>query len=413
MVAEKLVKMATQLAMIVLLAKFLGPENLGNLMYCFAIASIFMFLNQLGLDTVLVKHFVEQKYNKFKLLKNAFVARFVTALFCVLSINFLGLWLVDEQTRILLLVISIYHVFLPATVLEWYFQSQGRGELSAAGQITGHVAGFIFRVACLYLGTDLIWFGIAYIVESAVMFLVYLMLANKQNINIIGRISVSQIKSLLKESAPLILSSAIVLLYMKVDQIMLGKMVNNAEVGIYVAASRLSEAWYFIGLTIISAYFPKFIAIKQNRSEQEYHQAIVKVGRWLVWGAILLALLTMFMSPWLIAVLYGDDYSRSANVLMLSIWAVPFVYLGNISTKMYVVLSQNKNILWRSVSGLLINLILNYFLIPLYGAVGAAMATLASQIMASYIFNVTLLRKNNVFLIQSSCFYRIKLRKIK
>ncbi len=408
MVAEKLVKMATQLAMIVLLAKFLGPENLGSLMYCFAIASVFMFLNQLGLDTVLVKHFVEQKYNKFKLLKNAFVARFVTALFCVLFINVLGLWLVDEQTRILLFVISIYHVFLPATVLEWYFQSQGRGELSAAGQITGHIAGFIFRLACLSFGADLIWFGIAYIVESAVMFLVYVLLANTQNINVSGRISVAQIKTLLKESAPLILSGAIVLLYMKIDQIMLGKIVNNAEVGIYVAASRLSEAWYFIGLTIISAYFPKFIAIKQNKSEQEYHQAIVKVGRWLVWGGILLAVITTFISPWLIVLLYGQEFTSSANVLMISIWAVPFVFLGGVSTKMYVALSQSKNILWRSVSGLIINLILNYFLIPLYGAVGAATATLVSQIMACYFFNLTLLRKNSVFIIQSSCFFRTK-----
>jgi O-antigen/teichoic acid export membrane protein len=408
MVLEKVIKMATHLAMIVLLAKYLGPESLGSLMYCFAIASIFMFLNQLGLDSVLVKHFVMQENNKFQLLRNAFVVRFVAALCCVVLINSLGLWLVDDQTRLLLLVISIYHIFLPATVLEWYFQSQGRGDLSGLGQIAGHVAGFIFRLICLYFGTDLIWFGIAYIVESACMFMVYTLLAHKQKIKVVGTVSISQIKTLLKESAPIILSGAIVLLYMKVDQIMLGKMVGNAEVGIYVAASRLSEAWYFIGLIIISAYFPQFIAIKQNESEQEYHQAIVKVGRWLVWGGILLAVITTFISPWLISLLYGQEYTSSANVLMISIWAVPFVYLGGISTKMYVALSQSKNILWRSVSGLLMNLILNYFLIPLYGAVGAAMATLVSQIMACYLFNLTLLRKNSVFLIQSSCFFRVK-----
>jgi O-antigen/teichoic acid export membrane protein len=397
MVTEKLVKMVTQLAMIVLLAKYLGPESLGSLMYCFAIASIFMFLNQLGLDSVLVKHFVMQENNKFQLLRNAFAVRFCAALFCVLIINLLGLWLVDESSRELLLVISIYHLFLPATVLEWYFQSQGRGDLSALGQITGHVFGFAFRLTCLYLSADLVWFGAAYVAESLCMFLMYWAIANKQNVGSIGAVSVSQIKLLLKESAPLILSGAIVLLYMKVDQIMLGKMVSDAEVGIYVAASRLSEAWYFVGLTIITAYFPKFLHIKKTQTEQEYHQSIIKVGRWLVWSAILLAVITMFISPWLISLLYGDDYSRSANVLMITIWAVPFVYLGTISTKMYVALSQTKNILWRSVSGLLMNLILNYFLIPHYGAVGAAMATLVSQVIASFLVNIFYSPKFNVF----------------
>ena len=345
MMGEKVVKMLSQLVMMVLMARILGPEELGNLMYCFAIASAFIFLNTLGLDSLLVKVFVERVNKQYSFLKHALVLRVIGAICSIVLINFAGYWLVSGDAHLLLFLISLYHLFMPFNVYEWFYQAQGRGDLSAYGLITGHLSGFAFRLACLFLGGELIWLGIAYIVEMAAMACCYIFIArniekHSTQIKQVPKLSAQRMINLLKDASPLILSGALVLLYMKVDQLMLGYMVDAKEVGIYVAATRLSEAWYFIGLTLIGVYFPKLLETKKQFGLLAYYKEIINKGRWLIWGAILLASITTLVSTPLIYFLYGKSYQASADVLTLTIWAVPFVYLGATSTKMYVALGD-------------------------------------------------------------------------
>ncbi|GAB6069241.1 flippase [Thiomicrorhabdus hydrogeniphila] len=389
MLSEKVVKMATQLGMLVLLAHYLGPEKLGILMYCFAIASIFVFLNNLGLDTLLVKRFVEFTSKQHSYLMHAFSMRLIAALLSIVLVNTAGYWLIDEEYRLLLFIISLYHIFLPINLFEWLFQAQGKSTLSAIGLITGHLFGFAFRAFILYLGGDLIWLGLAYSIELAVTGFVYLYFFNQQkNKKQLKIISKQRALKLLNEAKPLIISGAIVLLYMKMDQIMLGLMVSPTEVGIYVAATRLSEAWYFVGLTVIAVFYPKFLMLKKNHGETAYENEIVRIGRLIVWGAIILAFITSFISPYIINILYDKAFAQSAQVLTVAMWAIPFVYLGTISTKMLVTANRQDLVLWRSVTGLVVNLILNLILIPKYGALGAAISTVIAQAMSGLLFNL-------------------------
>lgn len=416
MLAEKVFKMLSQLIMMILLARFLGPGQLGSLMYCYAIASTFIFLNILGLDSILVKIFIERSNKQHSFLKHALIMRIIGALISVILINVIGIFLVDDNSRILLFIISLYHLFMPLNVYEWFYQAQGRGDLSAYGLIAGHVFGFLFRLSCLYLGGDTLWLGAAYLVEMASMGLCYLLIAKLKVQPKGGLVSSQRMTNLLKDSAPLIVSGVLVLLYMKTDQLMLGYMVNSEEVGIYVAATRLSEAWFFVGLTVIAVYFPKLVETLNNLGQKAYEDEIIKKGGYIVWGAILLAIFTTLISPQLILLFYGPEFKESSSVLMVTIWTVPFVYLGTISTKMYIILNKKREILYRGLSGLTLNLFLNYFMIPHYGALGAGIGSLLSQVFASYIFNLFLV-SNNVFKVQTKIlfmwvFFRFRVFKV-
>ena len=404
MMVEKVVKMLFQLIMMIILARFLGPTDLGTLMYCFALASAFIFLNTLGLENLLIKIFVERVNKQPSFLKHGLILRLSGALLCIALVNLAGLWIIDEQHRLLLFVISLYHLFMPFTVYEWFYQAQGRGDLSALALIMGHISGFVFRLVCLLLGGDLIWLGLAYTIELLLMAVVFGFIAKKQGLPKGGLVSPKRLSNLLKDASPLIISGALVLMYMKTDQLMLGYMVNEAEVGIYVAATRLSEAWYYIGLTLIGAYFPKLIETLKNKGQYAYEAEIINKGRWLIWASLLLAGITTFIAPWLIEFLYGAAYSASSAVLMATIWAVPFVYLGTISIKMYIVLNNKKAILYCSIAGLIVNFCLNYLLIPQYGAFGAGVGSLISQIFACYLFNYYSKQKL-VFKVQNSIIF--------
>jgi O-antigen/teichoic acid export membrane protein len=388
MLAEKIVKMASQLGTMVLLARFLGPADLGSLMYCYALASVFLFLNNFGLNTILVKWLAEEPHNSRHYLKHAFLLRFTAAFGSMLLTNLAGLWLVDSESRVLLLLISLYHLLMPVSLVEWFFQSQGRAVNSAYGLIAGSVVGFFVRLVVLLLGGDILWLGAAYSIELAAVGLMYSIIWRKETLAGEAVVTKDALLSMAKQALPLLLSGAVIMLYMRIDQLMLGYMIGDAEVGVYSAAVRLSEAWYFVGLTILGVYFPRFLQIRQTQGEQAYLNAIVRIGRIVVWVGVALGVSTMVIADWLIHLLYGQGFNEATNVLVVSIWAVPFVYLGYVATQIYIHQGLQSVILYRSLAALLLNVIANYLLIPDFGAVGAAYALLLAQFLSGVVFNI-------------------------
>jgi O-antigen/teichoic acid export membrane protein len=388
MLIDQIVKMVSQILLMMLMTRFLGVEDLGRLMYCYALVSIFLFLNILGMDGLLIKKFVQNKDSTEDDIKNTLFIRIIASVLCVILVNVFGIFIIDDNDKNLLLIISTYHFFLPITVLGWYFSSQGLGYLTAYGSIVGTIIGFIFRFFVMYNAYKLEWLGLAYVIESLVTAIMYIFISKHQGVSYISsKIDKYKIKSLLKESYPLMLSSALTILYMKVDQLMLGYMIGKSEVGIYTAGSRLSEAWFMFGGTLIGAYFPKLLETYDKHGVTKFRSELLYKGRLLFIFSVFLAIITSLISPNLIVFLYGNDFLESSIVLTVSIWAVPFVFLGGISTRLYIQNGTQYYVLLRSFFGLLVNIIANYFLIPLYGALGASIATLSSQVISGYLCN--------------------------
>lgn len=387
MLAEKLFKMASQLLVLVLMARVLPPQELGQLMYCFALASIFLFLNQLGLDTLLVKKFIDQWRKKTSLLWHAFSARMLAAMLCVLLVNLLGLWLVEPQHRTILFCISLYHLFLPFSTFEWFYQAEGRSDRAAIGLILGQLTGLLLRLYAIFYQPDLLLFACAYVLEVAVTGAVYLLMAKQDKLARPKLMSLQRIELLTREAFPLMISGAVILLYMKIDQVMLGYLSSESEVAYYVAATRLSEAWYFVGLTLIAAYYPSLIRLK-NESLVKFEKQLILLVRLLFWFAMLVASVTFIYAEGLVSILYGVSYIESSLVLSITIFCVPFVYLGAISSRLYVDAGNRLGIFYRSIAGLTANLLLNMLLIPKFGAVGAALASLVAQIVSGFLANL-------------------------
>ena len=203
-------------------------------------------------------------------------------------------------------------------------------------------------------------------------------------------------KSLLKDSWPLILSGLAIMVYMRIDQVMINAMLNDEAVGQYAAAVKLSEIWYFIPMVIASSLFPAIINAKKQ-SEELYYARLQKLYDLMVWLAIAIALPMTFMSNWIVNLLYGNAYNQSGSVLMIYIWAGVFVFLGVASGKWF--LNENLQLLsfFRTFYGMIINIILNIFLIPKYGIKGAAFTTLISYFIAGLLFDFINNKTQKVF----------------
>jgi PST family polysaccharide transporter len=201
------------------------------------------------------------------------------------------------------------------------------------------------------------------------------------------QITVVRAKRLLKDSWPFILSAISVMIYMRTDQIMLGQMVGDDAVGIYSAATRMSEVWYFIPLIISNSVFPAILGSK-IRDKKEYYERLQKLYDILVFISLCVALPMTFLAGPIVVFFYGQAYSTSGPILAIHIWTSIFVALGVASGKSF--LAENRQILifYRAALGAIINVALNFILIPKYGAIGAAIATVFANIAATYIFDL-------------------------
>ncbi|MBD3843217.1 MAG: flippase, partial [Campylobacterales bacterium] len=211
-------------------------------------------------------------------------------------------------------------------------------------------------------------------------------------------------KQLLKDSWPLIFSAIVVMIYMRIDQIMIKEMLGEYEVGIYSAAVRLSEAFYFIPMLITASLFPAILNAK-NQSDELYKQRLQRLYTFMVWMAIAIALPMTFLSDWLILLLFGQAYQEAGQVLMIHIWASIFVFLGVASGKWFITENLQRFTLINTSVGAILNVGLNLIFIPKFGIVGAAYATVISYGVAAYLINsIWKVSRSNFFMLSKSLF---------
>jgi len=234
----------------------------------------------------------------------------------------------------------------------------------------------------------LIWFASVYCLDAIVlaMGLIFVYFYNDENI-FHWKWSFETSKYLLRDSWPLMFAGVVVSVYMKIDQVMIKEMLGAKEVGLYAAAVKLSEAWYFLPLAITSSLFPAIINAKLYQKE-DYFQRLQKLYDLMVWIAVAIALPTAILSPWIVEFLYGNEYLESSSVLIIHIWSGIFVFLGVASGKYLLVENYIKKIFYRTFVGALLNIIMNYYLIGIMGIKGAALSTFASHFFAAYFYDI-------------------------
>ncbi|TRZ96592.1 MAG: flippase [Rhodocyclaceae bacterium] len=208
-------------------------------------------------------------------------------------------------------------------------------------------------------------------------------------------------RSLLRESWPLFLSSLGAMLYMRVDQVMLAEMVGEREVGLYSAAVRLSEVWYLIPPVIVSSVMP-FLTEARGRSEPVYYQRLQQLFMLLIRSSLLVAIPVSLCATPLMSLLFGSAYEASGSILAVHIWSVVFVFMGAGTTPWIINERLARLALYQTSLGAVLNIALNLWLIPLHGAIGAAIATACSLGISIWLANYFLSGGRRLFWLQTN-----------
>jgi len=195
------------------------------------------------------------------------------------------------------------------------------------------------------------------------------------------RINFTYAKNILSQRWYFILSGLMITLYMRSDQVMLGSMLpNRIELGIYSAAVRVAEMWYFVPMAIITSFKPVIMNNKKT-NESSYIKSVQLLYTIVAWLGITFGVLILLFSKLIVSILYGVEYLKASSILSISVWAGTFAMLGSARSTWLICEGLQRYTLVYTFSGLAVNIILNYIMIPKFGAYGAASATLASQVI--------------------------------
>ena len=269
-------------------------------------------------------------------------------------------------------------------MIDFNYQAEVKAKLVVHAQFIQIILSSIFKLILITINASLIWFAWAYLLDFFILSIGLAVIYNKKTGPLIKwHWNSNAARALLKDSWPLIFSGLVISIYMKIDQVMIKEMLGSKEIGQYAIAVKISEAWYFIPMTISSSLFPAIISAK-NESLLTYKTRLQNLYELLMWIAVSIAITSTFLAPFLITTLLGEVYLPAANVLSIHIWAGIFVFLGVANGKQLLIENLQKISLINRTIGAFLNIIFNMLLIPRYGISGAAVATIISQSYATY-----------------------------
>ena len=377
---EHVVRLAVALFVGIYVARYLGPEQYGLLNYSISFVAIFSAFATLGLDQIVISELVKDQNKRDLLLGTAFLLKILGA-FLVLAILAIGVQFTsnDSFTNYLILIIAAGTLFQAMNVVDFYFQAKIQSIFSVQVKFCSIMGISVLKLYFIYIEVPLLWFAFLVLLENIILAFGFFLIYNLKDLTAYSwKFDIDIAKSLIKNSWPLIFSGIVVSLYMKIDQVMIKEMLDIQAVGIYSSAVKLSEAWYFIPVVICSSLFPAIIESKKE-SEELYYKRLQKLYDFLFIIALAIVLPTTLLSDLVIDILYGQDYFGAGTILSIHIWAGLFVFLGVGRGNWILTENLQKYTLMYTSVGAASNIVLNIYLIPLYGINGAAFATLISQ----------------------------------
>lgn len=400
---DKILRMGVGLLVSVWIARHLGPEQFGLLNFAIAFASFFGAIAGLGLNGIVVRDLVRDPYGARSTLGTAallhLIGGLVTFIMMLAAIAYVRPD--DVLTRSVVAILGAVMMLKVSDIAVYWFESQVQAKYTVWVQNGVFVVFAMIRLLLILQEAPLIAFAWAMLGEAAVVAMLLLTILGRKGI-VLSQLSASiaRAKTLLADSWSLIISAIAITLYMRIDQIMLGQMIGDEAVGVYSAAVRISEVWYFIPMAIVASVFPALLETKK-RSEAEYNARLQRLYDVMVIISIAFALPMTFIAAPIVGLLYGASYIESGPVLALHIWASVFVFLGVASGQWFI--TENRQILamQRTLLGALVNVCLNLWLIPSNGATGAAAATVFSYAVAAFFADLFARETRHIFVMKA------------
>lgn len=402
----KIVNMILSFFVSLATARYLGPSNLGSINYVAAYISFFSSITSLGLSVIVIKEVSLGKENDNEVIWTGVLMRFLTAILSTVSVIAL-VYITDGSDPLLMKIALLESIAIVASAFDtfmYWFQGKLLAKYVSIASVVAYLGMSLYRVYLLVNNSDILWFAFATSVDTLLLSLVLVICYIKEN-GFRPKVSLALGKRLMKQSYHYMISGLIAILYSKIDQIMLKHMLSEYSVGLYSGALQIAVLWSMIPSAFIQSVSPVLY-----KNAQENRQMFLKrlkqsyAGIWVL--NVCWSLAISIFSYWVIYLLLGKEYLGARGALVIVVWYSGIASIGNLTQVYLATENKNKYVNYFAIGGLVTDVILNFILIPPFGIVGAAVATLCTYIVISIIMPLMIkdTREAGMLIVKGMCF---------
>jgi len=389
----------------ILLARFLGASQYGEYSYLISIMTIGIVFIEFGFPTFLIRRISELNINENA---QSIVTIIWNSLYFLFFISILGTFIIYILLDHIKIENKILYYWLIPIAISMTFSSYRASIMRGLnkviiGQLPDEIGKpfliIIFVISCVYI----------FQIELTTINLLQINMATSVIILIVGyKTLFSQINiiklykrnkfdiQIFKETTPYFILALLLILQQNIDVLMIGKIMSMEDVGIYKIASMNAN---LIGLTLIAismAIMPNISKLYKEKQYKILQSVIVKGHRYAFFLALPILIIFFFLGKIYLVAIFGDEYANAYITLnILAFGKVFYAGIGLIGT-VFNMIGLSWYVAINAFFIVFINLILNYFLIPIYGIEGAAIATIVSQLGANIILLIVFYRKFNL-----------------
>ncbi len=381
---DRAFRMGLGLLIIIWMARHLGPELFGEYNFVFSVVLILAAFTSLGLRDVVIREIVRDPENRIEILSAAFASMFLASNLCVLLILYISHAGAFEgaQSMTLIAILSFTLVFKSTDVVRFWFDAHVRSKVTIIAENILFVFMATARIYLIMTGAPLRAFIWMLVIEAGLLSVAFIFVLKRDAHAALAwrtlRNQYPRAKKLLTQAFPLLLGTLSVSIYLRIDQVMMGVLLDKEHVGIYAAAVRLSELWYFVPIAICASAFPRLVSLREE-NHAAYMRNLKKLYA-LMWAISAAAIFGIYLlGQLLVEGLYGVQYIAAHEILIIHILGGFFVALGLVRTRWILAEDLQRYSLYFLSTGMFVNIIGNYWLIPVYGGIGAAYATVITQ----------------------------------
>ncbi len=389
MFAEQMLRLIAGLIVGVWVARYLGPEQFGIFSYTLAFAAIFTGIAKLGLDSIIVRDLVNEPDKRDIYLGTAFWLKFMGAFITLGIIAFATLFTAnDNTTNIYIFIIASGTIFQSFEVIDFYFQSKVLSKYVSLCKMMQLFISSALKLYFILTEADLFYFVVVILIDQVTLAITLYIAYKYQKLGgFYHKFDATFAKTLLKYSWSLILSGIILMAQSRIDQVMLKGMIGNTELGYYSSAMRLIEVFCFIPMILTNSLFPAIVNAKKI-SMNLYTTRLFNFYKLMMLLFLFVAIPVYFFGEHIIIFLYKNAYAPAGHLFSLMAIRLFFTNYG-IARNAYL---MTENLMTYSMItmaiGAIVNITLNYILIPDYHSIGAIWASIVSFFITTFLIDI-------------------------
>jgi O-antigen/teichoic acid export membrane protein len=397
----KAVSMVGVLFVGILVGRYLGPEKYGLMNYVISFVAIFEVLSEFGLSNIEIREMAREPKSRDAIMGTSFALRAMFAFAAYLLLSGIVSWTEsDSYTRKVIMAYGLCLFAFPFNVTRNYFTSIVKNEYVVKSQIARTMVGALIKIVLLWRKTSLTWFILAAGFDFYLLATGYAQAYRTQ----VGRFrdwrfDARRIPFLLAESFPLLLSGAALIVYQRIDQVMIKHLVNKEGVGYFATAAMFLNVVLFLPTVFVQTVAPLLVQLRQ-KNVAAYRQKAEEVTGGVIWLSVLMALGVTVAAPWMIGWTYGAKYLAAIPILQVLIWKTVGMALSTASGHLIIIEGIQKLTVLRNLIGCIACVGLNWILLPRWGVMGAAWATLVTVALSGFLANALIPPYRNIFLLQ-------------